>query len=74
MNTPSAASPRAVSRKPATTPPAPRFPPLCCPHVDPELDDAVAFDVADFDELRLMSGIAGESTRPFPLTFASDFA
>lgn len=74
MSTPAAASPRALSRKPATTSPIPRFPPLCCPYVDPELDEAVAYDVADFDELRLMSAAAGESTRPFSLTFAADFA
>jgi hypothetical protein len=62
-----------VTRKPATTP-SKRLPPLCCPHVDAELEEAVAFDVADFDELRLMSAAAGESTRPFSLTFAADFA
>lgn len=72
MNTPPAAPPRTVSRKPATKTQVERIPPLCCPHVDAELEGAVVFDVADFDELRLMSAAAGESTRPFPLTFAAD--
>ncbi|ADO68721.1 hypothetical protein [Stigmatella aurantiaca] len=63
MNPLSAASPRKVSRPPTKSPT-----PLYCPHVDVELDDAVSFDVGDFAELRLMSGLAGEETRLFNLS------
>lgn len=36
---------------------------LICPHVDRELDAAVAYDAADLDEQHLRAVLAGESTR-----------
>ncbi|WP_174259330.1 hypothetical protein [Myxococcus xanthus] len=41
-----------------------QLPPALCPYLDADLDDAVTFDVADFDELRLMSAIEGEAASP----------
>lgn len=67
MNAPPAASPRAVSRKSASKPPVEQLPPMLCPHVDPDLDVSVAFDVVDFAELRLMSALAGESSLSLPI-------
>ncbi|MCP3099008.1 hypothetical protein LZ198_08970 [Myxococcus sp. K15C18031901] len=34
--------------------------PLPSPYLEDDIDDAVAFDVADFDELRLLSALDGE--------------
>jgi len=67
MKTPPAARTRTVSRKHATKPPDEQRPPMFCPHVDAELDSAVAFDVVDFDDLRLMSALAGESPVSLPV-------
>ncbi|WP_174260081.1 hypothetical protein [Myxococcus xanthus] len=39
-----------------------QLPPALCPYLDEDLDDAVAFDVADFHELRLLSALGGEAT------------
>ncbi|WAM23934.1 hypothetical protein [Myxococcus sp. NMCA1] len=39
-----------------------QLPPALCPYLDADLDDAVAFDVADFHELRLLSTLGGEAT------------
>lgn len=39
-----------------------QLPPALCPYLDADLDDAVAFDVADFHELRLLSALGGEAT------------
>ncbi|WP_174259333.1 hypothetical protein [Myxococcus xanthus] len=38
--------------------------PSLCPYLDADLEGAVAFDVADFDELRLMSTLEGEAGFP----------
>ncbi|NTX41467.1 hypothetical protein HUA78_44265 [Myxococcus sp. CA033] len=37
-----------------------QLPPPHCPYLDADLDDAVAFDVADFHELRMLSALGGE--------------
>lgn len=47
-----------------------QFPPALCPYLDADLDDAVAFDVADFHELRLLSVLGGEATSPHLLVAA----
>ena len=73
MNAPPAASPRAVSRKSATKPPVEQLPPMFCPHVDPDLDPAVAFDVGDFAELRLLSALAGDSSPSLPINACGAF-
>ncbi|AKQ65121.1 hypothetical protein A176_002033 [Myxococcus hansupus] len=39
-----------------------QLPPALCPYLDADIDDAVAFDVADFHELRLLSALGGEAT------------
>jgi hypothetical protein len=65
MNPLSAASPRKVPRTPTKRLPPEHQTPLYRPHVDVELDDAVSFDVGDFAELRLMSGLADEGSRSF---------
>ncbi|AEI68327.1 hypothetical protein [Corallococcus macrosporus] len=36
-----------------------QLPPVLCPYLDADLDDAVAVDVADFHELRLLSALEG---------------
>lgn len=41
-----------------------QLPPALCPYLDADLDDAVAFDVADFHELRLLSALGGEAGFP----------
>ncbi|MCP3105506.1 hypothetical protein LZ198_42290 [Myxococcus sp. K15C18031901] len=35
--------------------------PLPSPYLEDDIDDAVAFDVADFDDLRLLSAFDGEA-------------
>ncbi|WP_174260585.1 hypothetical protein [Myxococcus xanthus] len=47
-----------------------QLPPALCPYLDGDLDDAVAFDVADFHELRLMSALVGEAASPLLLVAA----
>lgn len=47
-----------------------QLPPTLCPYLDADLDDAVAVDVADFDELRLMSAMEGEAASPLLLVAA----
>lgn len=44
-----------------------QLPPAVYPYLDADLDDAVAFDVADFHELRLLSALVGESSQHFIL-------
>jgi|GEM_PF-4422578 len=44
-----------------------QLPPAVYPYLDVDLDDAVAFDVADFHELRLLSALVDESAQPFIL-------
>lgn len=46
------------------------LPPALCPYLDADLDGAVTFDVADFDELRLTSALEGDAASPHLLVAA----